>query len=229
MSPKLSILMPVFNELATVEAAIDEVLATELPIDRELIVVDDGSTDGTRELLRARTWPKNAHLLEHSRNGGKGAALRTALQAASGEWSVIMDADREYDPGDIRELLEPLMADRAEVVFGVRGFQAHSSYGFWYVVGNKGVTFAANILFDCWLSDIMTCFKVLPTDLMRSLGLRENGFAIEPEITARVLQRGIRIYEVPITYNARSREEGKKLTAVDGFRVLRTLARCRVT
>jgi glycosyltransferase involved in cell wall biosynthesis len=214
---------------ATVEAAVQDVLAAGLQVERELIIVDDGSVDGTRELLRAADWPEEVRVIEHPANRGKGAALRTALAEARGEWSVIMDADREYDPWDLSGVVAPLVEGRAEVVFGVRGFQSHSAYGFWYVLGNKGVTFTANLLYDSWLSDIMTCYKALPTELFRSLELREDGFAIEPEITARLLRRGSRIYEVPIVYQARSRAAGKKLTSIDGFRVLRTLVRCRLT
>jgi dolichol-phosphate hexosyltransferase len=139
-----------------------------------------------------------------------------------------MDADLEYDPWNFATLLGPLLAGEADAVYGVRGFQAHSAYSFWYVVGNKALTLAANVLYNAWLSDLMTCQKVLKTEMFRELPLRENGFAIEAEITARLLRAGARIYEVPITYRARRREEGKKLTAVDGVRVLATLARCRV-
>jgi len=164
----------------------------------------------------------------HPRNLGKGAALHTALRHAQGTFAAVLDGDLEYDPNDLALLLTPLQDGQAEVVFGVRGFASHSAYGFWYVVGNKLVTLVANVLYDAWLSDIMTCHKVMPTALFRSLDLRERGFATEPEITARLLRAGLRIYEVPITYHARGREEGKKLTSLDGLRVLRTLARCRV-
>jgi glycosyltransferase involved in cell wall biosynthesis len=167
-------------------------------------------------------------VLTHEQNRGKGAAIRTALSRASGGYSAVLDADLEYDPADIGLLLEPLLSGEAQVVFGARGFQSHAAYGFWYVMGNKAVTLAANVLYNSWVSDIMTCHKVMPTELWRSLDLRESGFGIEPEITARVLRAGIRVYEVPITYRARSRDQGKKLTTVDGLRVLRTLLRCRV-
>ena len=225
----LSILMPVFNERATVATAIEQTLAASLPIDDvELVIVDDGSTDGTREWLAEQELGPNVKLLMHERNRGKGIAVLTALESARGELSTIMDADLEYDPQNIAPLLEPIMAGTAEAVFGVRGFQSHSSFSFWYVMGNKSVTMAANVLFNSWLSDIMTCHKVLPTELFRSLKLRERGFAIEGEITARLLRAGASVYEVPITYAARRREDGKKLTAVDGLRTMRTLIRCRV-
>jgi len=228
--PDISILMPVFNERATLEAAIDDALSAELPVaSRELIVVDDGSTDGTRELLRQGSWPETVRVIEHDRNRGKGAAVRTALSHATGEFAAILDADLEYEAADLADLLEPLTDGRAKVVFGTRAWASHSAYSFWYVIGNKAVTQATNVLFNCWISDVMTCHKVMRTELFRSLRLRERGFGIEPEIAARVLQTGERIYEVPVTYSARSREQGKKLTALDGLRVLRTLVRCRVT
>jgi glycosyltransferase involved in cell wall biosynthesis len=192
-------------------------------------VVDDGSTDGTREILRAGTWPAEAKIVFHDRNQGKGAAVRTALHHATGDFAAVLDADLEYNASDLAPMLEPLLTHQANVVFGSRSWHAHSSYGFWYVMGNKLVTFATNLLYDCWISDVMTCHKAMRSDLFRSLRLRERGFGIEPEIAARVLRAGERIYEVPITYRARSREEGKKLTALDGLRVLRTLVRCRIT
>lgn len=228
MPAGLSILMPVFNERATVEAAIADALGTELPTDSELVVVDDGSTDGTAELLRGASWPDRVTVVHHDRNRGKGVAVRTALQHASGALAAVLDADLEYRAADLGVMLEPLLANETNVVFGTRAWHSHSSYGFWYVMGNKAVTFATNLLFNCWISDVMTCHKAMRTDLFRSLDLREPGFAIEAEIAARVLLAGERIYEVPITYRARSREEGKKLTALDGLRVLRTLVRCRI-
>ena len=228
MAAGLSILMPVYNERGTVEAAIADALAAELPVERELVVVDDGSTDGTRELLRDASWPGPVNVHLHERNLGKGAAVRTALGHATGDFAAVLDADLEYRASDLAPMLEPLLAGEANVVFGTRAWQAHSSYGFWYVIGNKLVTFATNLLYNCWISDVMTCHKAMRTELFRSLELRERGFGIEPEIAARVLRSGERIYEVPITYRARSREAGKKLTAVDGLRVLRTLVRCRM-
>jgi glycosyltransferase involved in cell wall biosynthesis len=223
----LSILMPVYDERATVERAIGAVLEMKLPASYELIVVDDGSRDGTRELLESGSWPEHVRVLAHDRNRGKGAALRTALAEARGTFTTILDADLEYSPSDIPSLLEPLVRGDAQAVFGTRAFKSHSAYSFWYVVGNRAVTLVANVIYNCWISDLMTGQKALRTDLFRSLDLRERGFAVEAEIMARLLGRGIRIYEVPVEYSARSREEGKKLTALDGLRVLRTLLRCR--
>jgi len=221
--------MPVYNERATVGQAIAQALAADLPVDDvELVVVDDGSEDGTRELLAQMDLPGHARVLTHERNRGKGAAIRTALDAANGRYAAILDADLEYDANDLRRLLEPLLDGSAEVVFGTRGFDSHSSFSFWYVLGNKAVTMAANVLFNSWLADIMTCHKVMPTATMRSLELRSRGFTIEPEITAKLLTAGHRIYEVPITYHARRREEGKKLTAMDGVRTLAALIAYRL-
>jgi glycosyltransferase involved in cell wall biosynthesis len=223
----LTVLMPVFNERETVETAIRKTLEAEVSVDeRELIIVDDGSTDGTSEILR-KDWPAGVRVISHPKNMGKGAALQTGLQHATGEFTTVMDADLEYDPDEIDRLVTPLSRGDADAVFGVRGFQAHNAFSFWYVVGNRGVTFAANLLFNCWLGDLMTCHKAIRTDLFRSLPLREQGFAIEAEITGRLLRKGVRIFEVPVTYRARGREEGKKLEATDGVRVLRTLMRCR--
>jgi dolichol-phosphate hexosyltransferase len=228
-TPELSVLMPVYNEATTIARAIEQVRAAELPIAaRELVVVDDRSTDGTREWLLAQDWPPEVRLVLHDRNRGKGAAVRTALEHARGTYATVMDADLEYDPKSIAALLAPLLREDAEAVYGVRGFDAGSAYSFWYVLGNKVVTLTMNVLFNTWLADIMTCQKVLPTALWRQLKLRESGFACEAEITARLARARVRIYEVPVTYRARSREDGKKLTALDGLRVLRTLVRCRL-
>jgi glycosyltransferase involved in cell wall biosynthesis len=226
----LSILMPAYNEQERVEQAIGAVLATELPTDFELVVVDDGSTDGTGEILRSGgDWDGRVRLLEHGSNRGKGAAVKTALEHARGDYAAIFDADLEYEPSDLARLMPPLLDGRANACFGVRAFDGYTSHSFLYVLGNKGVTLAANVLFNVYLRDIMTCQKMLRTDLFRSLPLRAAGFAIEPEIAARLVQRGERIFEVPVQYRARSTAEGKKLTALDGFRVLATLVRCRFT
>jgi len=223
----LSILMPVYNERERVERAIAEVLATQLPSDFELIVVNDGSTDGTTEILRGGDWSERVRLIEHEQNQGKGAAIRTGLEHARGEFAAIFDADLEYDPADLGLLMPPLLDGRANASFGVRAFDGYTSHSFLFVLGNKGVTLACNVLFNVYLHDIMTCHKMIRTDVFRSLPLRSPGFAIEPEITARLVQHGERIFEVPVHYRARATEEGKKLTALDGFRVIGTLLRCR--
>jgi dolichol-phosphate hexosyltransferase len=224
-----TILMPVFNERSTVEAAIADALGADLPVEtRQLVIVDDGSIDGTRELLTGRDWGDNVSVLLHDRNQGKGAAVRTALGSAEGEFSAILDADLEYEAASLADVIQPLLDKRSNVVFGTRAWTSHSAFSFWYVVGNKAVTLATNVLYNSWISDVMTCHKAMRTDLFRSLKLRERGFAIEPEIAARVLRSGERIFEVPVSYQARSREEGKKLTSLDGLRVLRTLVRCRI-
>src|SRR5262249_24297054 len=229
MAEGLSILMPVFNERSTVEAAVEDALSAELAVpSRELVIVDDGSTDGTRELLASGTWQENVKVLFHERNRGKGAAVRTALQHATRELAAIPDADLEYRAADLAHVLEPLVSGEARVVFGTRAWTSQSSFSFWYVMGNKAVTMATNVIYNCWISDVMTCHKAMHTELFRSLRLRERGFAIDPEIGARVLRSGERIHEVPISYKARGREAGKKLTAFDGLRVLRTLVRCRI-
>jgi glycosyltransferase involved in cell wall biosynthesis len=225
----LSILMPVYNERERVERAIAEVLDTQLPTDFELIVVDDGSTDGTREILRGGDWDGRVRLFEHEQNQGKGAAVQTALSHAQGEFSAIFDADLEYDPTDLGLLMPPLLDGRTNASFGVRAFDGYTSHSFLFVLGNKGVTLACNVLFNVYLHDIMTCHKMIRTDVFRSLPLRSPGFAIEPEITARLVQRRERIFEVPVHYRARATNEGKKLTALDGFRVVGTLVRCRVS
>jgi glycosyltransferase involved in cell wall biosynthesis len=229
MAPRrLSVLMPVYNELATIEQAIGEVLAADLPADAELVIVDDGSTDGTSELLAGRDWGPRVQVIQHPVNRGKGAAVRTALAEATGEFAAIMDADLEYDPQDLDRLLRPLLGGETNAVFGVRAFNGYTSHSFVYVLGNRAVTLACNVLFNVYLTDIMTCQKVIRTDVFRGLGLTESGFSIESEITARLIQAGERIYEVPAAYRARGHAAGKKLTTRDGFRVLATLARCRL-
>ena len=229
MPSSLTILMPVFDERSTIERAIDDALTAELPVDsRQLVLIDDGSTDGTRELLTAREWPENVTLVLHDRNRGKGAALQTGLRHATGDFSAILDADLEYRAADLGPLLEPLLSGDARVVFGTRSWSSHAAFSFWYVMGNKGVTLATNVIYNCWISDVMTCHKAMSTELFRSLELRERGFAIEPEIAARVLRSGERIYEVPISYRARGREEGKKITWKDGVEALWILTRERV-
>ena len=227
MSPKLSVLVPVHNEERTLPALLDAVEAR--PEVYELVIVDDGSTDATAEILAAREFRVPAHVFRHSTNRGKGSAIRTAIAAASGDVAVIQDADLEYDPADLPSLLAPLERQGVDVVFGTRSFSSHSAYSFWFVMGNKAVTLWNNVLFNSYLSDLETCYKLMPLEIWRQLDLRSNGFEIEPEITAKLLRHGYRIFEVPISYAARSRAEGKKLTYRDGVRAVWTLARIRAS
>ncbi|HKT02940.1 MAG TPA: glycosyltransferase family 2 protein [Rugosimonospora sp.] len=224
---KLSILMPVYNEEARLAEALKQVLAVNYPCEVELIVVDDGSRDGTRGILEGVDDPR-VRVILHERNQGKGAAIRTAVGACSGSYLVIFDADLEYDPKDIPRLLGPVLDGRATVVYGNRTFGSHSSFSFWYVMGNKAVTTAANMLFNCYLGDLETCFKLMPVELYRSLDVRSRGFGMEAEVTGKLLRRRFRPFEVPISYTARSREEGKKITWRDGVDALAILARERM-
>jgi glycosyltransferase involved in cell wall biosynthesis len=223
---KLSILMPVFNEEPTIANAVKQALDVTYPCETELVVVDDGSRDGTAAILQAMDDPRlRVHV--HARNQGKGAAIRTAAAQATGDYMVILDADLEYDPHDIPRLLEPVLDGRATVVYGSRSFGSHTSYSFWYVMGNKGVTTAANMIFNSYISDLETCFKLMPLELFRSLEIKSAGFGMEAEITGKLLRRRIRPYEVPISYRARTRDEGKKITWKDGVEALWILVRER--
>ncbi|MEU7849762.1 glycosyltransferase family 2 protein [Micromonospora parva] len=223
---QLSILMPVYNEAERVAEALKQALAVQYPCDIEIVVVDDGSTDETAEIL-ARMDDARLRVVTHQRNAGKGAAIRTAVDNARGEYMVILDADLEYDPQDIPQLLAPVLAGQATVVYGNRTFGSHSAYSFWYVVGNRGVTTAANILFNSYIGDVETCFKLMPVELFRSLNIRSRGFGMEAEVTGKLLRRQIRPYDVPITYRARGRAEGKKITWRDGIEALWILGRER--
>lgn len=223
--PELSVLIPVYNEERTLERLLDAV--EERPEVSELVIVDDGSTDRTPEILSARDFTIPVQVIRHERNRGKGAALRTAIVAAKGEVALVQDADLEYDPAEFPLLLAPIERGRAEVVYGSRSFAAHSAYSFWFVIGNKLVTLWTNVLFNSYLSDMETCYKLMPLSVWRSLDLRSDGFDIEPEITAKLLKSGHRIYEVPISYAARGRVEGKKLTWRDGVEALWILSRIR--
>jgi glycosyltransferase involved in cell wall biosynthesis len=223
----LSILMPVYNEESSVSRALKQALAVTYPCDVEFVVVDDGSTDATASELSALT-DERLRVIRHERNQGKGAAIRTAVGHASGDYVVMLDADLEYDAADIPGLLRPVLEGRADVVYGNRQFGSHSAFSFWYVMGNKGVTLAANIIFNSYISDLETCFKLMPLALYRELDVRSTGFGMEAEVTGKLLRRRIRPYEVPISYHARSREEGKKITAWDGVEAVAILARERM-
>jgi dolichol-phosphate hexosyltransferase len=222
----LSVLIPVYNEEAAVSRLLDAV--EEQPEVSEIVIVDDGSTDRTADILAARDFRVPVRIVRHPSNRGKGAAIRTAIQAATGELALIQDADLEYDPRDYPKLLEPFDRPGVTAVFGSRSFSAHSAYSFWFVMGNKVVTLWTNVLFNTYISDMETGYKVMSLEVWRALDLRANRFEVEPEITGKLLRAGIRIYEVPISYAARSREEGKKLTWRDGVHALYALTRLRV-
>ena len=211
---KLSILMPVYNERATLPSALKEVLNVDFPCEVEIVVVDDGSTDGTRDLYPSLTDDPRVKLVMHERNRGKGAAIRTAATAATGDYVIMYDADLEYSAAEIPSLLALVLAGEAEVVYGTRTFGSHNAYSYAYVLGNKGVTTFANVLFNCYISDLETCFKLMPTALYRQLDIRQTGFGMEAEVTGKLLRRGYRPYEVPISYKARSRAAGMSLKQV---------------
>ncbi|MEV0136839.1 glycosyltransferase family 2 protein [Dactylosporangium sp. NPDC050688] len=223
---KLSILMPVYNEEARLADALTQALDVKYTTDIELVVVDDGSRDRTAEILRGVQDPR-VRAIFHERNQGKGAAIRTAVENATGEYLVVLDADLEYDPNDIPRLIQPVLDGHATVVYGNRTFGSHSSFSFWYVMGNKAVTTAANVLFNCYIGDLETCYKLMPVALYRSLNVSSRGFGMEAEVTGKLLRRKVRPYEVPISYRARSREEGKKITWRDGVQALWILLRER--
>ena len=225
---QLSVMIPAYNEERTIELILDHVLAR--PEVGEVIAVDDGSTDGTWPILSlVAARHKRLRTFRHEVNQGKGAALRRAVSELRLPFALVQDADLEYDPRDYPLIVEPLIEGRADAVYGVRGFAGQTSHSFWFVMGNKVVTFATNVLFDCYLSDMETGYKVLRSELWKRLNLSGMRFDIEPDITARILRLGYRIHEVPIRYYARSHEEGKKLTWQDGVEALRTLVKLRMT
>lgn len=224
----LSILVPVFNEERLASGTMKELLAVEFPCETEIVAVDDGSRDRSWEVLQAFEDQTRVKLIRHDRNRGKGAAIRTAAKAASGDYVVVFDADGEYESTDLPKLLTPVLDGRAEVVYGSRTFGSHSAYSFWYVMGNKGITLAANLLFNSYISDLETCYKLMPRQLYLDMRVRSAGFGMEAELTAKLLKRGIRPFEVPISYTARSREDGKKITWADGVQALCLLGRERL-
>ena len=222
----LGVIVPAFNEERTLERILRQVLLQSCV--QQVVVVDDCSTDGTLAAAqRVGAAEPRVTVLHHSVNQGKGAAVRSGLDAVTASLVIIQDADLEYDPADYQKLVSPILRGRADVVYGIRGFAGQSAYSYWFVIGNRLVTTATNILFNCYIQDMETGFKCMRTSLMKRLGLRGSRFDIEPEITGRVLRLGYRIYEVPIDYAARTREQGKKLTWRDGVKALYTLLRIR--
>ena len=225
--PLLSVVMPCYNERTTIEEIIRRVLAVPLRI--ELIVVDDGSKDGTREILTRLVEELKFKLVFQSRNAGKGAALRRGFEDVSGDLVIIQDADLEYSPEEFPQLIELICEGRADVVYGSRFLGRHRVFLFTHYLGNRFLTLVTNALYNTMLSDMETCYKVMRTEVLRSMRLEANGFGIEPEMTAKIFKRHYRVYEVPITYDGRGYEEGKKITWRDGFVALWVLLKYRFT
>lgn len=227
-SLRLSIVMPAHNEEHLIARAVERLLAVPLPVSTEVLVVDDGSTDRTLQVLESIDHP-SVTILRHPENLGKGTAVLTGVARATGTHLLVFDADLEYDPRDIPKLLEPVLSGRATVVYGTRMFGMNTVYpSFRYALGNRITTFAANVMFDACVSDLHTCLKLIPLDEFRGLRLTESGFGLDSEITAELLRRGIRPYEVAVSYFGRSRSEGKKITWRDGVKCLSVLGRVRM-
>jgi glycosyltransferase involved in cell wall biosynthesis len=228
--PLLSILMPVYNEANTIHEIIKRVEAADLgDVRKELIIVDDASKDGTREALDDLSKNGPHKIYFHAQNMGKGAALRTALTYATGDIIIIQDADLEYDPAEYAELIKPILKGRADVVYGSRlsGGKVVRAFNFWHFVGNKMLTFITNVLYNSILSDMETCYKVFRADVIKNLHIKSNRFNFEPEITAKVLKRKHKLYEVAISYYGRDFSEGKKITWRDGFAAIWALIKYR--
>jgi len=225
---RLSVIVPVFNERNTVAEIVRQMRAVDLPIEREIVIVDDGSDDGTRAVL-AQLADSTVHVILHEHNRGKGAAIRTALAQVTGDLVLIQDADLEYSPEDWPKLLAPIFSGRARVVYGSRFTGERRNMLFLHWVGNRFLSLVTNVLYNTTLSDMETCYKLFDRDLIRDIRLRSDRFDFEPEITAKLLRRGVRIYEVPISYTGREFDEGKKITWRDGMVALWTLVKYRFT
>jgi len=220
----LSILMPVFNEKKTIEEIIRKVLNVELPL--ELIIIDDFSTDGTREYLKGLT-DSRIKVYYHEKNLGKGSALHTGIKNATGDIIVIQDADLEYDPADYPQLIDLIVKDKADVVYGSRFMFRTRIFHFHHLIGNRVINLFANILFNTTFTDLETCYKAFKSDILKGFTLHSKSFGFEAEVTAKIVKNKLRIYEVPISYYGRTYDEGKKITWKDGVIALYWLLRCR--
>jgi glycosyltransferase involved in cell wall biosynthesis len=225
---RVSFLVPAYNEASTIVELLDRVAALEL--DKQIVVVDDGSTDGTGDLVDRWCDGRNDVVLVRKTNGGKGTAVRAAITHAQGDIAVIQDADLEYDPADVPALIEPIEGGHADVVFGSRlsGGRPQRAYLFWHLLGNRFLSLLTNILYNTTLSDMETGYKAFRIEVLRSLDLRQDDFGIEPEITAKICKRKLRVYELPIAYYGRTYAEGKKITWRDGFKAIRVLLGVRL-
>ncbi len=226
---KLSVLIPVYNEAETIAEILRRVRAVDTGMEREIVIVDDGSTDGTREILQQQTSADGTKVITHETNQGKGAAVCTALQHATGDILLVQDADLEYDPREYPDLLKPILEARSQVVYGSR-FRGgpHKAMFFWHMVGNRFLTLVTNLLYNTVLSDMETCYKVFTREVADRLNLKSPRWGFDAEITAQILKTGYRIYEVPISYTGREFYEGKKISWQDGFVVLWTLLKYRL-
>jgi glycosyltransferase involved in cell wall biosynthesis len=222
----LTVIVPVFNERNTVAEILRRMRAVELPVDLEIVVVNDASSDGTEKVLAALA-DSTVRVLNHPDNKGKGAAIRTGLQHARGDLVLVQDADLEYDPEDWPRLLTPIMRGKARIVYGSRFTGERKNMLFWHWVGNRFLSLATNLLYNTTLSDMETCYKLFDRTVLEGITIESDRFEFEPEITAKLLRRGHRIYEVPISYAGREFDEGKKITWRDGFGALTTLVKYR--
>jgi glycosyltransferase involved in cell wall biosynthesis len=228
MERVLSVIIPVYNEKKTILSVIEKVL--QLDFVREVIVVDDGSTDGTIELLKTTAFDNRVRCVFHDRNQGKGAALRTGFAHVQGEIATIQDADLEYDPAEFREMIKPIMDGVADVVYGTRlsGGKPQRVHLFWHKLGNGFLTFMTDLLYNTTLTDMETCYKMLRREVIETITIKSNGFSVEPELTAKICKnKKWRVYEIPISYYGRSYAEGKKITWRHGFTALLTLLKYR--
>jgi glycosyltransferase involved in cell wall biosynthesis len=229
MNVQVSFLIPAFNEQATIGEVLDRIEALEL--DWQIIVIDDGSTDGTADVVEKWSATRPGVVLIRKPNGGKGSALRAGIPHIVGDVTVIQDADMEYDPAEVPELIAPIVRGRADVVFGSRlaGGRPQRAYLFWHLVGNRFLSLLTGVLFNTTIGDMETGYKVFRTEVLQSLELRQNDFSIEPEITAKICLQDLRVYQLPISYYGRTHAEGKHISWRDGFKAIWVLVRIRIS